>query len=365
MADGLSISGGAGSVAAALDDLVAAAALLDRVGDDLRAVAGRTAGLAVRPEVAQAALLCPVEAFRAETAVGASALGPSGAGVVALGTEAIGLAVRESVVTYREADRCAGQALESIRWTAGRAVGVWVTTEGLPVVVGVGLGLGATDLLTDGAVHEGVLTQLYDHPWVTEQLVGATPAALDGMLARVLGPHGSDLLGAAGWPSDGFDDFLDALLGLASVGGLLVDSGRFVVRPVREGRARSEPRGGPVDTLAELLGEQVYLGSQGHESLLTVREVRHPTHGARPLPAARLRRCGPGGRRCRTDRGRHARRAQPRRHRRGQLGRRHRVHLEVPRDERGDGRLPHRADRGPCVGHGALAGARTRCRADA
>ena len=63
MADGLSISGGAGSVAAALDDLVAAAALLDRVGDDLRAVAGRTAAFAVRPEVAQAALICPVEAL--------------------------------------------------------------------------------------------------------------------------------------------------------------------------------------------------------------------------------------------------------------------------------------------------------------
>lgn len=276
MADGLSISGGAGSVAAALDDLVAAAALLDRVGDDLRAVAGRTAAFAVRPEVAQAALICPVEAFRAETAVGASALGPSGAGVVALGTEAIGLVVRESVATYREADRLATQAVESVRWTAGRAVGVWVTTEGFPIVVSVGLGLGAADLLTDGAVHEGLLTQLYDHPWVTEQLVGATPAVLDGMLTGVLGPHGSDLLGPAGWPSDGFDGFLDALLGLASVGGLLVDSGRFVVRPVREGRARSETGDGPVDTLAELLGEQVYLGSDGHDGLLTVREVRHP-----------------------------------------------------------------------------------------
>ena len=211
-----------------------------------------------------------------DRAVGASALGPSGAGVVALGTEAIGLVVRESVATYREADRLATQAVESVRWTAGRAVGVWVTTEGFPIVVSVGLGLGAADLLTDGAVHEGLLTQLYDHPWVTEQLVGATPAVLDGMLTGVFGPHGSDLLGPAGWPSDGFDGFLDALLGLASVGGLLVDSGRFVVRPVREGRARSEAEGGPVDTLTELLGEQVYLGSDGHDGLLTVREVRHP-----------------------------------------------------------------------------------------
>lgn len=278
MGDELSIYGGADSLDAHLDDLVAAAHLLDAAGDDLRQAAALVGMVAADPALLAAGLLCPVEAVATELALLSAIGGPEGVGVWGLAFETVAVGLRASVATYRAAEEVSSAAFERLRWTGGELVGGLIAGQiGSAAWWGGASAVAAADAVSDGGVRRALGSALYDRPEVTEHVLAVGPAVVDGI--GVPGLAGGAIRGLPTLPDllelrplpDGYADLLHRVLGLGGVLGAFLDGGPFRVRAV--------PRAGPTDQIppatgvADLLREQSVLGDGEHDGMLTVRRV--------------------------------------------------------------------------------------------
>lgn len=136
-----------GGTAAGLQDLAAAALVLDACGNSVRALADGVAQVAASADLAVTAPSSPASYVRAQQALLGAVAGPGGLTAVGLEIETTGAAVRASVASYRAADLAAAAALDSVRQVLARAVGRGVpvaVVAAAPVVLGtVGVAAGA------------------------------------------------------------------------------------------------------------------------------------------------------------------------------------------------------------------------------
>jgi len=157
------VSGGAGGVAAAWEQVLALAGHLDAEGDRVREQAGCTAATAHDADLLESSVLSPATCAAAEAAVLAAAAATT---AVALAVEGDAVAVRVAVAALRAADATSGAAVGSLRGH----LALWPSTA-LPLVLAtpaeeragllqdvVGV-LGSTALL-----HPALLARLYGAP---------------------------------------------------------------------------------------------------------------------------------------------------------------------------------------------------------
>ena len=132
MGDDLEVSGGAGGLTAKFDDMRTFAGLVDDSADAVRDAGLATTAVTASADLAQAAILCPVEVAEVEAALAAAGIGPSGALVTSTGMEVTARLVRGSVTAYQFTDDQLA-ALADLGWDAA---GFTLGFVGVPLAVG-------------------------------------------------------------------------------------------------------------------------------------------------------------------------------------------------------------------------------------
>lgn len=264
--DGLSISGGAGGITAHYDDILSVAGVLDTTSDSIDAASGTLWKASISPDVAQAAVLCPVAAAETEAELAASATTVS---VIAVELEGLAGLARLSVGVYKAAD--AGLArIEQAGWFAAGFLGGSLA----PLAA---LGVLSSPLL-DALLYahrddlaKDLQETLYDDPWLEEALTRSAPGMVQGLLGDILGPLGLAGVSDGHWPSEDYQQSILGLLSLAGHFGLLEDSGTFSVGAA--GGPTTIPLGDG-DPLAVLMDQQGRLA--GFDGQVQVIAVDHP-----------------------------------------------------------------------------------------
>jgi hypothetical protein len=231
--DGLTITGGANGLAARFDDLHAQANLLDLIAGDLGEVASTLASLAVSPDIAEAALLCPLEAAQAEEAVLAANLGSHGVAVGWARAEASVAFVRFAIAAYQEVDDWMRRAGDELAFSGGFVAG----SAAVPALVG---GVVSNPLLaaslwaTRGRLAEAAQNVAYDQPWTQEVAARAAPGFVEGAFSLLLGGNSVLLRLVSGghWPTSDLEGAVQGLLHVGGRAGLLEDAGGLSVAAV-------------------------------------------------------------------------------------------------------------------------------------
>lgn len=253
MGDGLTITGGANGLAARYDDLLAHAGLLDEIASDLGEVATTLARMTVSPDLAEAAVLCPIEVARAEEALLAANVGSGGAGAAWARAEASVAFLRFAIAAYREADEALARAGDGLAFAGGFAVG----SAALPLAVGVASNplLAAAVWVNRGPMVDGAQELAYDEPWIQEGVTRAAPGFVEGAVSSVLGgsPLLLGLVSGGHWPTPDLQGAVNGLLNVVGPAGLFRDSGEFSVRP--QGSPTTVDLG-PSRFLAKTIGQQ-------------------------------------------------------------------------------------------------------------
>lgn len=187
----LAVTGGAGSIAAAYEDLTACARLLTDVGRDIAALLASTHPVLADGDLVASSALAPASAARASAAVVEALDGPTGLLACSGRLGALGLTLDAAVLRYQAADRLGDEALTVRRNLAGAAV-VLLS----PAVVGVGLQTGSLWFLAGrvgGAAagegpREGIEELLLARPGIVDEVVGSAPGAVSTATALLLGP---------------------------------------------------------------------------------------------------------------------------------------------------------------------------------
>lgn len=278
MGDGISVSGGADGVAARYDDMISQAAILEQVGTDFGSVASALAAINMSPDIAEAAVLCPVEVAQAEGALVAANIGPDGAAVAWARAEATAEFLRFSVTAYRDVDALMGELGKDLQFAGGFVAGV----VGLPLILGAAVSSPLLDLLlyeNRDALLSGAQDTLYDNPWLEEIVTRGAPGFVQGAAFDVAGgnPVLLALLSGGQWPTM---DFQGALRGLVATGGLfgvLQDSGNFAVAPVGPPSDPLDFRGGGF--LDQVMTQQQNLSqNDGRVQIVTVAGPDGPSY---------------------------------------------------------------------------------------
>lgn len=268
MGDGLTITGGANGVTARFDDLRAQASLLDAIAGDLGEIASVLASLSIAPDVAEAAVLCPLEAARAEEAVLAANLGPHGVAVAWARAEASVAFVRFSIAAYQEADDLLRRAADELAFAGGFAAG----NAALPGAIAAAVANPAAGIaawVSRRAVADTAEQTMYQQPWTQEIAARRAPGFVEGAVSSLLGgnPLLLAMLSGGHWPTSDLEGATEGLLAVAGPAGLLRDSGEFSVAA----------RGTPTDVdlrgagfVGELMHQQDRL-SQGAAEVQVVR----------------------------------------------------------------------------------------------
>ncbi|RLV56176.1 hypothetical protein D9V41_06975 [Aeromicrobium phragmitis] len=242
MSDDLQISGGAGGLTAAYEDMIRYAGVLDETADGFRSAGVLVAAAATDPELAQAAVLCPAEVARIHASLGALTLGRSGPLALGIEMEVLARHLRFSVETLQAKDALLA-GLEDAFWDgAGWSAGLGI----VPVAVG---GLAVWGLSNDPRFRplfdamgfprdlDDLQETLYDNPWMLDALSRMAPGLVQGVgfsLSGLLGPVGAPLLFAASdgnWPTGDYAAAVSGLLAIANRLGYLEDVGDFTVEP--------------------------------------------------------------------------------------------------------------------------------------
>ncbi|MGN6721837.1 MAG: PGAP1-like alpha/beta domain-containing protein [Marmoricola sp.] len=247
--DGLTVTGGANGLAARFDDLHAHANLLDTIASDLGEVAATLARVAISPDIAEAAVLCPIEAARTEEALLAANVGPHGVGVAWARAEASVAFVRFSIAAYQEVDDLLDRAGDQLAFAGGFAAG----RLGTPLLAAAALSnplVAAALWVNRGRLLDGAQKLAYEEPWVQEIATRSAPGFVEGAASSILGgsPVLMALVSGGHWPTSDLRGAVDGLLQIAGRAGLLQDSGRLEVKRVgspsstdlREGRFFAE-----------------------------------------------------------------------------------------------------------------------------
>jgi hypothetical protein len=195
MSDGFDVVGGAGGLEVRYDDLGAAAEILRSVALDVAETAFAVRGVLTDTGLLASAVLDPGGCARVEVAVLAAVLGPHGLLLTAGRLEARSLSLESAVVRYIAADRLGAGLREVRHWAEGTALVLALPLVPLLAASPVGAGAGAW-------MHDGNASAfLAEHPGIAEDLSGAAPAFLDGVLlllpgagalaAEVVASHGN------------------------------------------------------------------------------------------------------------------------------------------------------------------------------
>ena len=109
---GLDVTGGAGGVGAALEDLTAAAARLAEIAGDLTDLVGALLRAGVAADLVTVALVSPVDAARVAAAL-AELAGPTGLPADAAALAALAVTVRSAVAAYEAGEEAVAMLVES------------------------------------------------------------------------------------------------------------------------------------------------------------------------------------------------------------------------------------------------------------
>ncbi len=280
---GIDVSGGAGGVAARLDELDHAGGALVRLGAGVGEVAVAVLEVAVDPSVAAAPFVVarhdplgtPATAWRvAQLELDAVRIGgPGGLGGEAVRLAGLATTLLAVAAAYRAADLAAASAMKALQDLAMEATaGVALLILPLLVIDGVAEGPDALLRRLDDLA--------YDHPW----LVDAAAGGIDALVTRIgaADPAVAIVLGAAAaragvpWPPRSEEDAVRILAAFASLTGALDedDGWRAVeVSPVVTSPGQSV--GGP-SGVAGLVAGAIDLGDGTDPGRVRVIEVIQP-----------------------------------------------------------------------------------------
>lgn len=171
----ISVSGGAGSFDAHLDDMLAVSSIIKASGSSLRELSDDAARASVNGSVLAAGLLCPVELAAAEAAILRATTGPDG--LLPTGLEGSGLLVEAAVTSYRVVDGVGRELLDHAQQVVGMVAG------GVAVVGAIGAAsylvthpLDLVLLLSQkDSLLASVQTTLFEHPWLMDAATRLAP----------------------------------------------------------------------------------------------------------------------------------------------------------------------------------------------
>ena len=192
--DSLEVSGGAGGVTAKYDDMLSAAAGLERIANSLTDREPMIGAVIRNGDLIESTVLSPVTAAQVTLHVTAATVGPHGLVVGAATMKATALTLTTAVDAYRTLDDALARAT-----TFGQAAGVPVALWGL---ANREFGRAAYDLWTwdfdglkklPGLAADDAGNLLYNNPWLVDGIINNTPAMM-WMLSAGIGPVGTTAL---------------------------------------------------------------------------------------------------------------------------------------------------------------------------
>lgn len=278
MSTGISVSGGADGVSARYDDMTSQAAILDQVGSDFGGAATALASINMSPDIAEAAILCPVEVAQAEAALVAANIGPDGAAVAWARAEVTAAYLRFSVTAYRDIDALMAELGQDLQYSLGFVAGV----VAVPILVTEVLSNPLLDVLlyeNRNALLSGAQSTLYDNPWLEEMMTRGAPGFVQGTMFDLTGgnPALMALLSGGHWPTSNFQDSLRGLVAVGGLFGAFQDSGKFTVTSV--GSPRDGLDFGQGDFLSQVMGQQSDLGqNDARVQIVTVNGPNGPSY---------------------------------------------------------------------------------------
>jgi Lipase (class 3) len=187
----LTVHGGIGGITAQLEDMEAAAKLVDNVSLELLGLAASCHGFLASADLVASAMLDPGGAARFEAALLAVLDGPHGLTATAGGIGLRAVQMRAAVMAYRATDNMAADLMQTRRFLQGALA--------LPAGLLAGARWFAGEQLLDGGEAAADLQRLLtDHPGIVDEVVGSAPgfvstmpsvfgAPLDGLFRFVTG----------------------------------------------------------------------------------------------------------------------------------------------------------------------------------
>lgn len=261
----ISVSGGAGSFDARLDDLVAVSGLIASTGAALRSLSDDAAQASVNGSVIASGLLCPGELAAAEAAIVWATAGPDGCLPTGLALEGTAHLVEAAVTTYRAADEYGRELLDKVQTMTGMAVGGLAVVGALTHPLALGILLSNKD-----AVLASVQASLFEQPWLMEAATRLAPGFVQGSLMTSVGGLGAGLAGGPGavgltlalvwaggghWPTTDYEGSVGGLISLGQNFGYFQDVGDWPVGQVDPPSGAAAPSG-----LADVFTQQGLLG---------------------------------------------------------------------------------------------------------
>lgn len=278
MSDDLQISGGAGGLTAKFDDMRRFAGLVDTSADTLREAGLATAAVTASADLAEAAILCPVEVAEAEAALAWATGGPSGSVTTSTEMEVMARLVRGSIDAYQFTDAQLAHLAE-LGWDAA---GFTLGFVGVPLAIGGVTALALTNpvlfaqLVSSGYVNRDQILAdaqqtLWDDPWLEESLTRMAPGLVEGTAFALLGPFAPVVSGGS-WPTTDYASAVAGLINAGSLFGAFQDDGTFHVDQVRDS---SHPLDLSSDQFVhEIFDQQGKLGTD--DAQVQIIAVRHP-----------------------------------------------------------------------------------------
>ncbi len=280
MGDGLDVSGGAGGLTAKFDDMRTFAGLVDTSADTVRDAGLASSAVTASADLAQAAILCPVEVAEVEAALLLAGAGPSGGLATSTEMEVTARLVRGSVAAYQFTDDQLA-ALAEMGWSAA---GFTLGYVGVPLVIGGAGALALTNpllfaaLAGTGYAHRDDLLgeaqqTLWDNPWLQESLTRLAPGLVQGGAFSLLGPL-APLVSGGAWPTTDYESAVAGLINAGNLFGAFQDSGKFQVDTVQGSDTAID-----LDStgfVRSIFDQQGVLGSAGNEAEVQVIAIHHP-----------------------------------------------------------------------------------------
>ncbi|WP_426242712.1 hypothetical protein [Nocardioides sp. LHG3406-4] len=211
----ITVSGGAGGVAASYDDLALLGTLYQSVGAALSDAAWDDKLEAADGDLVLSAVLAPQTFAAAEAAILAATYGPHGLVARAVTIEAQSLAFAAVVELYRTADELQRQVYDAMSYGVGVALGVQLVPVALTGALGY-LAVRQASPARAADLQQDVVAYLEAHPEVVQTFVNGGGGLLDGLgLHPVSGPfmHALGLDGPHPTTGSAADDLGQLLFG--------------------------------------------------------------------------------------------------------------------------------------------------------
>ncbi|MGH8886824.1 MAG: lipase family protein [Egibacteraceae bacterium] len=244
----LTVRGGTGGITAQLDDMEAAAKLIDHVSLELLGVAASCHGFLASADLAASAALDPVGAARFVATLLAALDGAGGLTATAAGIGLHAVKLRAAVVAYRAADEMAANLLQTRRFLQGAVA--------LPGLLLGSAGWYGAENVTGRDPGTDLQRLLTDHPGIVDEVVGSAP----GFIATLSSLFGQPVDGVFRFAT-GKTLFPTTVAQGAGLLGLLYPDGRPVVNDL--GLDKAQPfMTRPPRTFGDLMAALNYRNNQ-------------------------------------------------------------------------------------------------------